>query len=293
MSELKDTLITGILECSGNTLIKGNLTLQSSTVALGSGTSVGANSVSIGLNAGSSSSESISIGVNSGNTITGGKNIAIGTSSNIINTGSNNIFVGENSMPSTNSSVSNCISIGTNAKTNFSNSVSIGVGATTTSSNQIVLGTTTENIIIPGGISTNSITLLYSSVPTFTSNQIGFTVSNTVNPTSITTATDGNAQTLSTINLSSNGVWLITFNITNGSFSSDTALDAEIYINSTRVSRASGRGITGSTNISVEGTYIYKTNLNTNTIVLKARITGLGNATITSPIGYFQAVRIA
>jgi hypothetical protein len=148
MSELKDTLITGILECSGNTLIKGNLTLQSSTVALGSGTSVGANSVSIGLNAGSSSSESISIGVNSGNTITGGKNIAIGTSSNIINTGSNNIFIGENSMPSTNSSVSNCISIGTNAQTNFSNSVSIGGGAVSTSSNQIVLGTSSHTVSI-------------------------------------------------------------------------------------------------------------------------------------------------
>jgi VCBS repeat-containing protein len=288
-SSFKSTYVEGFLDCSGNTLLRGNLILNTSTVSLGAGTSVGANSISIGLNAGNiSSNESISIGENSGKAYTGYKNVTIGTDTNgIQQNGSNNIFIGYNT-DSTND-VSNCIAIGKNAQTNFSNSVAIGVDATTTSSNQIVLGTTNENITIPGGISTNYITLLYSSVPTFTSNQIGFTVLNTINPASITT---GAVQTLSTIDLSSTGIWLITFNITNGSFSTDTALDAEIYINSTRVSRSSGRGTAGSTNVSVEGTYIYRNNSNTNTTTLKAGISST-NSTITSPTGYFQAVRIA
>jgi hypothetical protein len=152
-SILKKLYVEGFLDCSGNTLLRGNLILNTSTISLGQGTSVGSNSVSIGLNAGNiSSNESISIGKDAGNLYSGIQNISIGTNQSIINTGTNNIFIGPGSVPSTSSTVSNSIAIGNNAKTNFSNSVAIGANAITTASNQITMGTATETVIIPNSL---------------------------------------------------------------------------------------------------------------------------------------------
>jgi hypothetical protein len=154
-SSIKNLYVEGFFDCSGNTLLRGNLILNTSTISLGQGTSVGSNSVSIGLNAGNiSSNESISIGKDAGKLYSGIQNISIGTNQSIINTGTNNIFIGSGSVPSTSSTVSNSVAIGNNAKTNFSNSVAIGANAITTAPGQLVISNgSSNNAIFQNGFS--------------------------------------------------------------------------------------------------------------------------------------------
>jgi hypothetical protein len=96
----------------------------------------------------------------------------------LLTTGSNNTFLGNNS-GGTLTTGSNNTFIGYLANTNlgsWSNSTAIGSGATITGNNQVVLGTSTETVVIP-----NTITYSYTSVPTFTSSQIGYSVTTTSN----------------------------------------------------------------------------------------------------------------
>ena len=96
--------------------------------------------------------------------LTGSTNAAIGYMSGTgIQTGSNNTFLG----PNTQTSLNSC-----------SSSTAIGSNAVITASNQIVLGTTTESVIVPGNLRlpTNYF-LTYTSLPTFTVNQVGYQIS--------------------------------------------------------------------------------------------------------------------
>jgi hypothetical protein len=93
------------------------------------------------------------------NVVSTSNNTAYGYASGSTTTGSNNTFIGSGADATTAAS---------------SNSTAIGYNAKTTASNQVVLGTSTETVVIP-----NTITYSYSSVPTFTSNQIGYSVTTT------------------------------------------------------------------------------------------------------------------
>ena len=91
-------------------------------------------------------------------------------------TGSNNTAVGYKAgyAGTANTTGSNNTYVGYNTQANgaaYTNSTAIGASATITASNQVVLGTTAETVVIP-----NQIKHSYSSLPTFTSTSIGYTV---------------------------------------------------------------------------------------------------------------------
>ena len=145
----------------------------------------GSYSTSIGNGAGQNSGGiySVSVGANC-STVLGSYNTAIGSAclpsstqgsynsgiginagTNMV-TGSNNTFLGA----STSTTLATC-----------NKSTAIGHGAQISADNQIVVGTSTETVIVPGSmtilgnmlLSTNYI-LSYSSLPTFSVNQIGY-----------------------------------------------------------------------------------------------------------------------
>jgi hypothetical protein len=103
------------------------------------------------------------LGINSGT-----DNVVVGYQvSSSLSTGSNNVLIGSG-VDATSSAISNSVALGFNAKVGASNSVAIGTGVTASTANQIVLGTTAETVLL------NSITPLYTTVPTYTSANIGF-----------------------------------------------------------------------------------------------------------------------
>ena len=119
----------------------------------------GQNNTLLGLTSGSSNT-AVGSGALQAVTTTS-SNTAIGNGAGLSTTGSNNTFIGATA----NTTLATA-----------SNSTAIGYGASVTASNQVVLGTTSESVIIP-----NTITYVYASVPTFTSNQIGYSVTTTSN----------------------------------------------------------------------------------------------------------------
>jgi hypothetical protein len=153
----------------------GNESLISNTagglnVALGHGACAlitGTSNVAVGVgslrgNSSFSCNYNIGVGENCLRNITSGSNnTAVGYQAGYagvaITTGSNNTFLGYNTQANAN---------------NYSNSTAIGAGAIITGNNQVVLGRTTETVVIP-----NQIQVSYNSLPTFTSNSIGYTAS--------------------------------------------------------------------------------------------------------------------
>ena len=171
---------------------------SSISVAFGSNSFGG---TGLGTNA-SASSGGTAIGINCLKSNNGMNNVGIGASCcpNIVN-GNYNSACGTSCLPSSISGSYN-IGIGANAGQNLisgSNntflgsysstslptciySTAVGYGSQITDSNQIVLGTTGQSVVVPGTLSliTNYI-LSYTTLPTFSVNQIGYqsTISST------------------------------------------------------------------------------------------------------------------
>ena len=150
------------------------------SIGLGTGTSPGVNSVSIGGNGGLTNSSGISIGCNT----------------MIVNTGVNNTVVGSNAMQSNTLGKSNCaygqgsgagnvsgnyntyIGGETSASGQFNNSTCIGFGSSISASNQIQLGTASEIVYCNKISAPNNQILTYSTIPSTVSNQVGYVISN-------------------------------------------------------------------------------------------------------------------
>jgi hypothetical protein len=118
--------------------------IGSSNIAIGSESllsntanyNIGIGEVSLQLNTTGQQNIGIGYGSLQYNT-TGSSNVALGVNSGVNNiSGNSNTFVGANA--------------GLNSTTQYSNSTAIGYNSKITNSNQIVLGTTTENVFIPG-----------------------------------------------------------------------------------------------------------------------------------------------
>jgi hypothetical protein len=113
---------------------------------------------------------------------TGGQNTAVGRAALLQNTGSNNTAIGYQAgyAGTANTTGSYNTYIGMNAQANannYSNSTALGSGATITASNQVVLGTTSETVKY------NKLAPLYTSVPTYTSSDVGYIYSSSVGQT--------------------------------------------------------------------------------------------------------------
>jgi hypothetical protein len=97
---------------------------------------------------------------------TGTTNTAIGyqagTAGTANTTGSNNTYIGYQAQANAN---------------NYTKSTALGSGATITASNQVVLGTTSETVKY------NKLAPLYTSVPTYTSSDVGYIYSSSVGQT--------------------------------------------------------------------------------------------------------------
>jgi hypothetical protein len=177
---------------TGTNTFNNDFTLNQSKIHLGSNAvASGQNSIAIGISAttgiGADSSiaigNSVSVGTNSGAvaigsdlTTNGGASVNIGTFSTA---GSGAISMGYNAS----ATGIYAIAIGRSAAAAFLYAVSIGYQATCTAANQITLGTTISTIRL------NTITPLYTAIPTFTSAQVGFiSTTSGVNSTALTSA---------------------------------------------------------------------------------------------------------
>ena len=163
--------LAGQTSQGGNSLALGTfagLTSQGSrSVAIGSSCgsgSQGGNSVALGYSAGSSSqgSGSVALGYQAGQTSQGANSVAIGSNAGFNQTGQFNTFVGTNAGwdfgVTRIGQYNTYVGVNTTATGNFSKSTAIGYSATITASNQIVIGTATENILIPGNTTGKSFT---------------------------------------------------------------------------------------------------------------------------------------
>jgi hypothetical protein len=107
----------------------------------------------------------------------GNQCVAVGRSSSCV--GANSVTVGDSATCDGASSVSigrsttcngsNSVSLGASSTCAGSNSVSLGAGVSTATSNTITLGTTTETVRY------NKVSPLYSSLPTYTAAEVGYT----------------------------------------------------------------------------------------------------------------------
>ena len=150
------------------------------SIGLGTGTSPGVSSVSIGSNGGITNSSGVSIGCNT----------------LIVNTAINNSVVGSNAMQSNVSGKSICafgqgsgsnnisgnyntfLGAETSTSGQYNNSTCIGFGSSISASNVIQLGTSSETVFCNKlSMPTNQI-LTYSSIPSTVSNQIGYQITN-------------------------------------------------------------------------------------------------------------------
>ena len=219
---------------------------------------------------------------------TGYSNTAIGYDALSLSCGINNTGIGRDAcrifagtgLESNNT----CIGAGSNVIAGVSNSTTIGFGAVCTASNQIVLGTSAETVVIP-----NTISLRYSTLPTFTTNQIGC-VLKAVLPTvySPNYATLNSATTYMIIYLPI-GVWVGTWNIyfitTNNSNNSVTHTYTNVFNESQHPLLQQSTG----NNWYASGTYISD---GTNGAVESALIIST-TANVYTPMTYHRAVRIA
>jgi len=153
----------------------------------------------------------------------GANNTGVGLQAGTSNTsGSNNTYIGyqAGSAGTANTSGANNTFIGYQTKAtaaNYTTSTALGAGAEITASNQIVLGTTTETVRY------NSVSPLYTTIPTYTSANIGY--SEGTGNSSITSITSG-IQTLITSSTLPIGTYIFFFN---GQFNSaSAALDLSV-----------------------------------------------------------------
>jgi len=201
--------------------LAGKITQKNNCVAIGpqagqisQGTTDGidtGSSVAIGFEAGQTNQKtnSIAIGVGAGQTNQGADSISIGK--NTSGTGTSSIAIGNTATTGTGNS---SIAIGNAATTaTYANSVAIGAFALSTAPNQITLGTTSETIRL------NTITPLYSTIPTFTSGQIGYTLTATLN-----TGVQSGLFTVGTISIPTEGVYLSCFDVQFNTAGAPTAL---------------------------------------------------------------------
>ena len=147
----------------------------------------------------------------------GANNTGLGYQAGTSNTsGSNNTYIGyqAGSAGTANTSGANNTFIGYQTKanaTNYTTSTALGTGAEITASNQIVLGTTTETVRY------NSVSPLYTTLPTYTTANIGYSEgTGNSSITSITTT----IQTLITSSTLPIGTYIFFFN---GQFNSASA----------------------------------------------------------------------
>ena len=152
------------------------------SIGLGTGTSPGVNSVSIGGNGGLTNSSGVSIGCNT----------------MILNTAVNNSVIGSNAMQSNISGKSNCVfgqgagasnisgsyncfigaETSCSSSGQYNNSTCIGFGSSIGASNIIQLGTSSETVLCNKISAPNNQILTYSSIPSTVSNQIGYQITN-------------------------------------------------------------------------------------------------------------------
>ena len=153
----------------------GQTSQGDSCVAIGAAagkTSQAAGGLAIGVEAGElrQKAGAMAIGFQAGRTDQFAGGIAIGNGAGILNQGTDSIAIGKSSA----GTGSNSVAIGNAANTStFATSVAIGASALSTANNQITLGTATETIRL------NTITTLYTTIPTFVAGQIGFIYTNT------------------------------------------------------------------------------------------------------------------
>jgi hypothetical protein len=196
----------------GNSVSVGT---SSGAVAIGSSTGTGNNeSVCIGItNSMTASTTSGSVCIGNNLTTTGGASVNIGTFSTA---GSGAVATGYNAS----ATGLYAIAIGRSTAAAFLNAVSIGYQATCTAANQITLGTTISTIRL------NTITPLYTAIPTFTSAQVGF-----ISTTSGVDATALNSASATTILTTASmpiGLYTIFVRVT---MTSTTASDVGVTIN--------------------------------------------------------------
>jgi len=192
--------------------------------AIGNGALSGINCTG-GVNTAVGMNTLIDLTIGSNNTAIGGYAGGFST------TGSNNTCIGYNAASGTDAS--NSTAIGFNSRTNnYSSSTALGVNSTCTASNQIMLGTITENVVVPGNISVGSLVVggvayvqyatpsgpttisPYTTVPTFTNNQIGYTLFSKLSTNVVLTGTTSRRTDLDILSFTLPiGVWHCSYSI--------------------------------------------------------------------------------
>jgi hypothetical protein len=144
-------------------------------------------------------------------------NTAVGANSDI--NSSYSTAVGSNSYIN-NASYSTAIGYNTYIN-NASYSTAIGYNASTSTSNQIVLGTNRETVYIPGRINMSTPQLLsYTTMPTFATNQVGYSTTLVSLPSFTTSSTPSDITSPASFTLPI-GVWLINESMSRHASTSD------------------------------------------------------------------------
>lgn len=324
LATTNDATINGLTVGKGAGSVATNTALGDNALAVM--TSSGNNNVAIGTDAlvkATSSIKNTAVGSNAlTNTITGSKNTAVGNSSLSGNfTGEENTAVGDGALFATtasnntavgfealsiNTSGSNNTAIGYRAgkagtanltgsnntfigkdaqanANNYSNSTALGSGATITASNQVVLGTTSDTVRY------NKLAPLYTSVPTYTSSEVGYIFSSDGTGAFGTGSVD-----FITVTDLAVGVYIVKIDMTfssPGSTTGSTFATLSIKKNSTVVSLAT-KGFAGlSTNAFVDAPVslsAFLTSNGTDDIIVNRNLsTGMNG------VWYFSYIRVA
>ena len=235
ISTAKSTFLSSINTYTANQIFPSITTNSISyvgsfnSVQLGVGCSAGVNSVSIGYG-GITNSSGICIGSNSMLVNSGVNNSVIGSNAMQVNTsGKSNCAIGQGSAANNITGNFNCfIGAETSTTGQYNNSCAIGYGAMITQSNQIQLGTSSETVYLNKlSMSTNPL-MTYSSLPSVTSNQIGYQVSNS--RTIAISFTSGDSYINVTSATLPIGYYIINYNLNIYSTTSTTGLVEKSFI---------------------------------------------------------------
>ena len=154
----------------------------------------------------------------------------------------------------------------------------------------VAIGKTTAATLldVSGSISVSGvINLTYTTAPTFGTNSLGYLISNSLSALTISSV----LTTHSTINLTI-GVYIITFNIGNGTWTGTIYIEASIYdAAGTDIYKSAATGLSGSSFAACVGTLIYNATGSTS-VTLRTKLTS-GTNSMTAAKGVFQAIRIA
>lgn len=186
---------------SGGNTAFGSLALEDITTTGNSNTAVGYNA---GTNITSATTNTI-VGASGATSLTtGNANTAIGASTSLSSTTANSVAVGSNSTVGTNAvavgasasaSGSQSVVVGRSSSASASNAISIGYNNTCSGADSVIIGTgqtlSTANTIQLGSINDTvrymRVSPLYTTVPTYTSAQIGFIQNATITYPTTTT----------------------------------------------------------------------------------------------------------